>query len=94
MSKVDFELNLKGLNQLMKSSEMVKIQEEYANKVKSSAESISNAEDPSYRVRTVQGNYINFTHIEPDSESAERDNYENNTLLKALDGSGLPKEPK
>ena len=84
MSKVEIELNLQGLNELMKSQAMTSIQEEIADRVAHDAEANSDVSGAQYGVRTVRGKYINFTHVEPENDEAVEDNYENNTLLKAL----------
>ena len=77
-------LNLQGLNELMKRDEMVAIQERIAGEVAGKANANSDVSGAQYGVRTVRGKFINFTHIEPENEEATEDNYENNTLLKAL----------
>lgn len=75
--KVRFELNLKGLNELMKSEEM---QEVLSNK---GAEVASRA-GSDYAYRTHLANWVAITNVYPNSPEARKENLENNTLLKAL----------
>ena len=77
---VEFELNLKGLNDLMKSEEMQGALMEYGNKVSMNAGS-------EYGTRVHVANFVAIANVYPDSKAAAKDNYKNNTLLKAL---GLP----
>lgn len=87
MSKVKFELDLKGLNQLMKSSEMQAVLQQAGERVASRAEADSG--EP-YGVRVHTASFVAIANVYPDSEGAKADNFENNTVLKALTSSGLP----
>lgn len=83
MNSVHFELNLKGLNDLMKSDGMQKYLQDAASQVANSA-------GPGYSSDVKTASYEAIGKIYPhDSESA-RDNSENNTLLKSLQAVGLP----
>ena len=82
MPKVDFELNIAGLNELMKSPEMQDALREAGTVVATSA-------GGDYGVRVHEANWIAIANVYPDSAEAAKDNYENNTLLKALGSSGL-----
>ena len=81
-SKVKFKLNLKGLNDLMKSPAMQGILEEKGRQVGDSASGMS--EGGSFRVRTVSGRWIATTFVSADDEKAIEGVYEDNVLLKAL----------
>ena len=76
-SKVKFELNLKGLNELMKSSEMQAVLNKAADKVAAAA-------GADYEVETAHPiRFIAIASVRPATREAWRDNLENNTLLKA-----------
>lgn len=83
MSKTKFELNLPGLNELMKSDEMVSILEEAGAQV-------ANAAGSEYAHRVHQGSFVAICNVYPDSKEAAHENFEENTLLKALGSVGLP----
>lgn len=82
MSKVDFKLNLPGLNELMKSPEMVSVLEQAGN-------TVANIAGDDYGVRVHQATFVAIANVYPDSKKAAADNYKNNTLVKALGASGL-----
>ena len=82
MGKGKFKLNMPGLNELMKSAEMVNILQEAGNAVASSA-------GGDYGARVHQANWVAIANVYPTSRKAAKDNYENNTLLRALGSSGL-----
>lgn len=82
MANIKFELNLKGLNELMKSEEMVAALDEAGDVVARKAGS-------NYAKRTHQATWVAICNVYPDSKEAAKDNYENNSLLKALSGAGL-----
>lgn len=86
MSKVDFKLNLPGLNQLMKSAEMQNILTEKGREVMSRAYSMSQVPDSEYSMDTKAIRWIAVTNVRAENYEARKDNYENNTLLKALGG--------
>ncbi len=84
MSKAKFELNLKGLNELMKGAEMQGILQGKGNEVASRARSMCPKGE--YNVRTVTGNYIATTFVSAENWEAIHDGFEHNTLLKSLGG--------
>ena len=84
MSKAKFELNLKGLNELMKGAEMQGVLQEKGNEVASRAQSM--CPNGEYRVRTVTGNYIATAYVSAQNWEAIHDGFEHNTLLKAIGG--------
>ena len=81
MSKVKFELDIRGLNELMKSPEMKSILDQEGAKVAGRASGMSGEQ---FGHRTHVADYVAITNVYPDSKEAARDNYNNNTLLKAL----------
>lgn len=77
-----FELNIEGLREIMKSSEMQSILQQAVTEVRSSAHG-------DYGTAVREASYVAVGTCYPDSEAAAKDNYENNTLLKALQATGL-----
>lgn len=82
MSKSNFKLNLAGLNELMKSAEMQQCLDRAGSAVAAAA-------GGDYGKRTHVASFVAITNVYPDSKDAAEDNYENNTLLKALGSVGL-----
>lgn len=79
---VEFELDIKGLRELMKGPEMQAALQEAGDAVASSA-------GGDYGVRVHVADYVAIANVFPESKEAAKDNYENNTLLKALGSAGL-----
>lgn len=88
MSKVKFDLNLQGLNELMKSKEMQSILQEKGDMIVSRAKSMAEDSDAEYEAVTYPINWIAVTNIKASNGAAVRENLERNTLLKALGGGG------
>lgn len=86
MSKVKFKLNLPGLNELMKSAPMQGILNEKGANVAASANGMKQIDEAEYGFDTKTINWIAVTTIRADNGAAVADNYQNNTLLKALGG--------
>lgn len=86
MNKVNFELNLPGLNALMKGAEMQAILNEKGSRVAAAANSMKHISAAEYGMDTKAINWIAVTTIRADNGAAVADNYQNNTLLKALGG--------
>lgn len=78
----EFELNLKGLNELMKSSEMQKVLEKAGKEVAKKAGN-------EYSSRVHQASFVAICNVYPTSKEAAKENYEHNTLLKAIGAAGL-----
>ena len=78
----DFELNLPGLNELMKSAEMQAVLTQAGNAVVSAA-------GGDYGVRTHVASFVAIANVYPNSAKAAKDNFENNTLVKSLGAAGL-----
>lgn len=85
---VTFELNMQGLNQLMKSDEMKSILQEAGDMVANSASAMTHGEP--YGVDVHDAQWVSIASIYGESEEAKRENYEKNILLKALGSTGLP----
>lgn len=79
MSKVNFKLNRSGVRALLRSQEAMNIVTSYAYSIRSKA-------GEGYEVTYMVGkNRVNAS-VAAMTPEARRDNYENNTLLKARGG--------
>ena len=76
MSKVKFTLNRAGVRELMKSQEMQGI-------CRNHADAIRNRAGDGYEVDTYVGRNRANASVYAATYEARKDNYENNTLLKA-----------
>lgn len=85
---VTFQLNMQGLNQLMKSDEMKSILQEAGDMVANSASAMTHGEP--YGVDVHDAQWVSIVSIYGESEEAKRENYEKNILVKALGSTGLP----
>ena len=81
-NSVKFELNLSGLNELMKSGGM-------QNHLEDAGRAVAAAAGDEYGVEVITGNYISAANVYPNSQEAAIENYRKNTLLKALGSVGL-----
>lgn len=79
----DFELNMAGLNELMKSSAMQSALKEAGNAVVSAA-------GGDYNTETYVLNFVAVQNVWPASKEAAIDNAKNNTLVAAVGATGLP----
>lgn len=80
MSKVEFELNLAGLNELMKSSEMQSTLNDVAAQIQARA-------GAGYAVESAHPiSFIAIASVYAGTKEAKQDNLKNNTLLKAMGG--------
>lgn len=75
--KFKFKLNHAGVGQLLKSSEMVDVLEEKAT-------GIRNGAGDGYAQDTYIGKSRANAMVYADTYQAKKDNYKNNTLLKAV----------
>ena len=82
MSKVEFKLNLPGLNELMKSPEMQACLQE-------AGDAVAQLAGEEYGVRVHDATFVSIANVYPETEKAAKENYENNTLVKALWSVGL-----
>lgn len=85
MADIKFKLNLKGLNELMKSDGM-------QSALDRAGQVVANTAGDGYETSAKTGRYIGFCNVFPSSGKTIRDNYKNNTLVRALGSSGLPME--
>ena len=92
MSKVGIKLNLPGINAVMKSDGMQSKLKAAAEVVASNAKGSSGEEYVAGDPRAI--NWISIVNVYPDDKAAGRDNFKNNTLLKALQAAGLPMTKK
>lgn len=83
MSKVRVELNLKGINELMKSPEI-------QSSLQKAGEAVAHAAGKNYTARTHLADWIAITNVYPASKEALEENYSQNILVKALGSVGLP----
>ena len=82
MGNVRFELNMKGLNELMKSSEMQSV-------LKSAGDSVARNAGSDYAAEVHTASYTAISNVYPNSKRAAHENFKDNTLLKSLQASGL-----
>lgn len=82
MGNVKFKLNLPGLRELMKSSEMQSALLEAGQSVASSA-------GDEYAAQVHTADYMAISNVYPNSKKAAHENFKDNTLLKAAQSSGL-----
>ena len=82
MGKVKVELNLKGINEVMKSPQIMAACEAAGRAVASAAGS-------EYGTSSGTIKYIAYCNVFPDSKKAAKDNHDNNTILKAVSSAGL-----
>lgn len=82
MRSVDFELDMGGLRELMNSSEM-------QSKLRAAGDAVASVAGPGYEASVFTPGVVPIASVHPESDEAKQDNYENNTLLKALGASGL-----
>lgn len=80
--KVEVELNLPGLNELMKSSEM-------QSALRDAGEAVARAAGDDYACDVNTINWIAIANVYPDSKEAAHENFKNNSLLKAIGSVGL-----
>lgn len=77
MSKVQFKLNKAGVREMLRSSGTANVCREHANKIAGRCGS-------GYEVSTYIGTNRANASVKAVTEEAIRENYENNTLEKAL----------
>ena len=81
---IRFKLDLKGINELMKSSEMQSVLDEHGQKVAAQAKGLASDQDAEYDVKTYPINWIAVANISAANGNAVGDNLRNNTVVKAL----------
>lgn len=85
MGKTRVELNLQGINEVMKSTYIQEACE-------AAAKAIADATGQDYETETGTINYIAYSNVVTADKEAIQDNYDNNTLLKAIGAVGVPTE--
>lgn len=80
--RVDFELNLPGLNELMKSAEMQSI-------LREAGESVARASGEGFECKVKIASFVALAKIYPTNIHAARSNAKHNTLLKSLGATGI-----
>lgn len=83
MSNVKVELNLAGINEMMKSPEI-------QAHLQKAGEMVADAAGDGYAANTDVINWVAITNVYPDSKEAAHDNFTHNSLLKAVGAVGLP----
>lgn len=83
MANVEFELNMSGLIELMKSEQM-------QSALAQAGAAVANAAGGDYAHREHVASFVAISNVYPDSKEAARENYETNSLLKAIGTVGLP----
>ena len=83
MGKVKVKLNLKGINEVMKSSQI-------SAACEAAGQAVASAAGPDYGTHTGVMSYIAYCNVYPDSKEAAKENFEDNTILKAVSAVGLP----
>lgn len=79
---VNFKLNIKGLNELMKSPEMEAALEEAGN-------AVARAANGNYGVRVHQATWVAIANVYPEDKESARKALKNGALTRALSASGL-----
>ena len=82
MANVNFELNMQGLNEIMKSQEMQEC-------LKQAGQAVAQRAGEGFEVDVHNADYTAVCYVDAKSQEAVRECYEDNTLLKALGSSGL-----
>lgn len=83
MASVEFELNLPGLNELMKSSEMKSI-------LLAAGQNVAGSAGTGFSAEVHVANFVAISNVYPSSREAAKKNAKDNVLLKAVGGSGIP----
>lgn len=82
MGNVKVKLNLKGINEVMKSPEIL-------SAVEAAGHVVANAAGTEYATKSGLINYIAYCNVYPDSKKAAKENSDNNTIIKAVGAAGL-----
>ncbi len=82
MANVDFELDLAGLNELMKSPEM-------QAHLRQAGQAVASAAGTGYGSEVHVASFVAIANVYPDSKEAAHDNFTNNSLIKAAGSTGL-----
>ena len=89
-NNIDFKLNKSGIIELFTSPEVNAWLQQVGNDVDGIADNMSDT-GAEYGAREHNASRTAIVTDFPNNAEAAKDNYDNNTLLKALSASGLPK---
>ena len=82
MGDVKVKLNLKGINEVMKSPEILAACE-------AAGRAVANAAGPDHGIQSGLLDYIAYCDVVAETKEAKRANYEDNVALKAVSAVGL-----
>lgn len=82
---VQFKLNINGLRELMKSDWM-------QGHLAEASRAVADACGSDYESDVDVISYVAIGHVRPTTKEASRENYEENTMIKALSSAGLRME--
>lgn len=83
MGKVKFQINLAGINELMKSPGI-------QGQLQAAGQAVASVADGNYGIDVHEANWIAVASIYPSDKESAKKNAKNNELLKALGAAGLP----
>lgn len=83
MGKFKFELNLQGLNELMKSPECQAL-------ILETGQAVAAAAGEDYEAEVHTASFVAISNVYPNSRKAAHQNFKENTLLKSIGAVGLP----
>lgn len=83
------EVNLKGINEMMSSSEVRAFMQTAGEAVAHEANQLSGGENFKAETKTTKSGWIGLTEIFPSGERGEKKNLEDNTMLKAAQSAGM-----
>ena len=82
MGKVEVKLNLKGINEVMKSPEILQAVEE-------AGKAVAQAAGPDHDIESGLINWIAYCNVVATTKEARLANYNDNVALKAVSAVGL-----
>lgn len=82
MGNVVVKLNLPGINEVMKSPEIL-------SAVEAAGQAVAGYAGTDYAIKSGTINWIAYCNVYPDSKEAAQENFEDNTILKAASAVGL-----
>lgn len=88
MSKVKFDLDLQGLNALMKSTEMQSVLQQTGDTIANRAMTMASDPKAKYEAVTYPIRWIAVANVRCANSEAIRENLRHNTLVKAMHGGG------
>ena len=87
MSKANFKLNLKGLNEVMKSPELQTLMQSSGEKIRNAAEGMCKGGEFEAETKTI--NWIAITNVRVKDDKAMKAVLEDNVLLKSINAGIL-----